>query len=106
MSSIWICEKDKKVLVRKIQAQNEEDPLFDGGKIEELYIDKETGAIHGGEEIGKVFVRIDIPFEVWIGQFLRFNSFDTMLSIIEERDEDIKKIKEKLEKLKSRLDKI
>ena len=105
MSSIWICEKDKKVLVRKIQAQNEEDPLFDGGKIEELYIDSD-GSIYGGETIGKVFVRIDIPFEVWIGQFLRFNSFDTMLSIIEKREEDIKKIKEKLEKLKSRLDKI
>lgn len=104
MSSIWIAEEKKTALIKKIQVQNEEDPLFDGGKIEELYIDKDTGAIYGGERIGKIFVGINIPFEVWIEQFLKFDSFDTMFSIIARREEDIKKIKKKLEKIKRELE--
>jgi len=100
VSSIWITEEGKEALIKKIQAQNEEDPLFDGGKIEELYIDEDTGTLYGEEQIGEISVNIDIPFEIWIEQFLRFDSFDTMHSIIVRREEDIKKIKKKLDEIR------
>ena len=92
MVSIWIEDKSKKEIIEAVKNHNEEDPLYDGHHIDEFYIDRSSGAIEGYISVGPIGVGIDIPFEDWFAQFLKFGSFEKLEYFLAENQERVKAV--------------
>jgi len=93
MVSIWIDKKDKARIINDIQDYDELEceSLYEGHDIGELYIDRHSGAIEGYIGVGPIGIGIDLPFQDWFTEFLRFGAFEDLEYFLAEHQDEVKK---------------
>ena len=93
MVNIWIDKKDKVQIVKDIIDYDELicESLYDGHRIDEFYIDRHTGNMEGWIDVGPIGIGIDIPFQDWFTQFLKFGSFEDLEYFLAEHQDEVKK---------------
>jgi len=102
--SIWIREEDKEKILQKMEENNEEEALYEGHKIDELYVDRYDGSLTGFIEVGDIGVSVWIPFVEWITQFIKFNTFEEIEEQVKKHQTEIKKIQENIKEIKQVLE--
>jgi hypothetical protein len=103
MSGIWISKEEVPRIKKKLEDFVEEDALYEGHKIEELYIDRWSGDLEGFIGIGDIGVAIHIPFEEWVAQFIHFGSFEDLPVIFKRKQQELLKACESAETLNQHL---
>jgi len=98
--TIWIDKKDKEKIIKKIEKASVDEPVFEGLDIEDLYIDEDTGELVGFIGIEELGVGINIPFQEWFSEFLKFNSFDELIKFLENHRQEVEKAIKKVNKVK------
>lgn len=93
MVSIWIDKKDKIKIMADILEYDELDgeALYEGYKLDELYIDRKTGDIEGFISVGPIGVGIGLAFQDWFTQFLKFKAFEDLEYFLAEHQDEVKR---------------
>ena len=108
MVSIWIDKKDKEEIIKTIANYDELDgeALYEGHHIDEFYIDRHTGDLEGFISVGPIGVSIDIPFQGWFAQFLKFGSFEDLEYFLAEHQDKVKEAYMVLKNIRSLSEKV
>ena len=93
MVAIWIDKKDKEQIIKDVANYDELicESLYEGHHIDEFYIDRTTGDMEGYIDVGPIGIGVDIPFQDWFTQFLKFGSFEDLEYFLAEHQDEVKK---------------
>ena len=103
MVSIWIDKKDKEQIIKDVVNYDELncESLYDEHSIDEFYIDRKTGDLEGFIGVGPIGIGIEIPFQDWFTQFLKFGSFEDLEHFLAEHQDEVKKAYMTLKNIRS-----
>lgn len=99
--SIWIDPDDYERVIKKIKATKHGEAIYEGYKIDELYIEDTTGDLAGWINIGDIGVSIEIDFGDWFKEFIRLKAFEDLEYFLTNHQEKVKKILEGVQKCNS-----
>ena len=100
---VWITKEDFSKIIENIKNHDEEEPLYEGHSIDELYIDSATGSMEGFITIGDIGVNIWIPFGEWFSNFVKFDAFDNLEEFMDNHKDAIDEVITQLHVIKKRI---